>query len=36
MGDAPSRPKTAGGRGRQQADMDDFADDDINDDLLPD
>jgi len=35
MGDAPSRPKTAGGRGRVVPD-DDFGDDDIGDDLLPD
>lgn len=36
LGDAPSRPKTAGGHGRQQEDIDEFADDDVNDDLLPD
>lgn len=36
LGEAPSRPKTAGGRGRQQTEIDDFADDDIGDDLLPD
>lgn len=34
IGEAPSRPKTAGGR-RQQVE-DEFADDEIGDDLLPD
>lgn len=35
MGEAPLRPKTAGGHGRPPVD-DDFGDDDIGDDLLPD
>ena len=35
MGEAPARPKTAGGRGRVVVE-DDFGDDDIGDDLLPD
>lgn len=35
MGEAPARPKTAGGRGRP-VELDDFEDDDIGDDLLPD
>lgn len=38
LGESPARPRTAGGRGRppQQEEVDEFADDDINDDLLPD
>lgn len=36
MGEAPSRPKTAGGHGRPQIVEDEFADEEIGDDLLPD
>ena len=36
MGEAPARPKTAGGHGRPVVLDDEFADDDIGDDLLPD
>ena len=36
IGEAPARPKTAGGAGRRAVEIDDFEDDDIGDDLLPD
>lgn len=35
IGEAPLRPKTAGGHGRPQVE-DEFADEEIGDDLLPD